>query len=303
MGSSDSMMDAEALEHYDRCHRLSAWSRQFITPNISPLRALYASLEAGLISPTEPEKAAESHMLELAANPGLDIESVDIYSLAIHYSKLASILVTYLRGNEGPWKKAAPVDGWEPNCYESGDILRRVVLIDHWSDQRKMAEIRSWRTVAETSMLNKPVLLNFISIGSSSEGRRVSPWSRTLKHPRNGGMRFAKRGSKADGFTDSWIPMWREHFEGTTLEWLHLMQQDDVFESLVHSIRVPVSPRRDEFVADVLRIGNEAGLLPENPPMTRSACYGISPCKFVDVCHAQKAGTPADFGWITLSTR
>lgn len=294
------MMDAEALERYDRCRRLSAWSRQFIAPRISPLRAIYAALNAGLTASAEPEKAAEAHMLELAANPGIDIEAVDLYSIAVHFSKLAEILTTYLRGNEGPWKLAQTVGGWEPNCYESGDILRRVVLIDHWSDQRKMAEIRSWRTVAETSMLNKPMLLNFISIGSTSEGRRVSPWSRTLKHPRNGGMRFAKRGSKSDGFTDSWIPMWREHHEGTTLEWLTGMQADDVFETLVHSIRVPVSPRREEFVADVERIGCEIDLLPENPPMTRSACYGISPCKFADVCHAQKAGTPADFGWVAV---
>lgn len=293
-------MNAESLENFDRCKRLSAWSRAYLPGRMSPLRALYVCIEHGLTAADAPEKAAEERMLEIAASPGLDIEAVDLYSIAIHYSKLAGILVAYLRGNEGAWKREEAVGEWEPNCYEVGETLRRVVLIDHWSDQRKMAEIRSWRTVAETSMLNKPMLLNFISIGSTAEGRRVSPWSRTLKHPRNGGMRFAKRGAKADGFTESWIPMWREHHEGTTLEWLGGMQADSVFETLVHSIRVPVSPRREEFAADVLRIGCEIDLLAVNPPMTRSACYGISPCKFKDVCHAQKAGTPADFGWVAV---
>lgn len=293
-------MNAEQLELHDRCRRLSAWSRQYAAGRMSPLRAIYGALEQGLTAAENPEQAAESHLIDIAANPGLDIEAVDLYSLAVHFSKLAGILTTYLRGNEGPWKRAEAVGGWEPNCYEVGDTLRRVVLIDHWSDQRKMAEIRSWRTVGETSMLNKPMLLNFISIGSTAEGRRVSPWARTLKHPRNGGMRFAKKGAKADGFTDSWIPMWREHHEGTTLEWLGLMQADEVFDTLVHSIRVPVSPRREEFAADVERISNEISILPADVPMSRSNCYGISPCKFRDVCHAQKASIPMNFGWVAV---
>jgi hypothetical protein len=293
-------MTAEELELHDHCHRLAAWSRQYHPGPVTPLRAIYACLEVGLTASSDPEKSAESRMMELAANPGLNIEAVDLYSLAVHFSKLASILVAYLRGNDEPWVKAKAAGDWEPNCYEVGDTLRRVVLIDHWSDQRKMAEVRSWRTVAETSMLNKPMLLNFISIGSTNEGRRVSPWTRTLKHPRNGGMRFAKRGSNADGFTESWIPVWRENSEVTTLDWLGFMQKDGVFDTLVHSIRVPASPRRAEFVADVERIGNAIELLPANPPMTRSACYGISPCKFCDVCHSQKVSTPADFGWIPV---
>lgn len=285
-------MDAENLELYDRCRRLCMWSGKYQHGRLSPLRALYGALEAGLTAESDPEKAAEASIIETAANPGLDIEAVDIYSLAIHFSKLAGILTAYLRTGDEPWRKAEPVDGWTPSCYDTGDVLRRVVLIDHWSDQRKMAEIRSWRTVAETSMLNKPMLLNFISIGSSSEGRRVSPWSRTLKHPKNGGMRFAKRGAKSDGFTDSWVPVWRENYEGSTLAWLAAMQSDGVFETLVHSIRVPVSPMWQEFVADVLRIGCELDSLPENPPMSRSNCYGINPCKFVAICHTQKTSTP-----------
>ena len=296
-------MTAEDLELFDRCRRLSAWSRAYLPGRMSPLRALYDCLAHGLTSAEAPEKPAEERKLQNAASPGLDIEADDHYSIALHNSKLAGILTAYLRGNEGPWVRAKAEGEWEPNCYEVGDTLRRVVLIDHWSDARKMAEIRSWRTVAETSMLNKPMLLNFLSIGSTAEGRRVSPWARTLKHPRNGGMRFAKRGAKADGFTDSWIPVWREHHEGMTREWLGGMQADGVFDSLVHSIRVPVSPRREEFAADVLRIGCEIEALPENPPMTRSACYGISPCKWVDVCHAQKASTPVDFGWIPVETK
>lgn len=294
-------MNAEQLELADRCHRLVAWSNQYEHGRISPLRALYAALEAGLTADEEPEQTAESHIIELAANPGMDIEAVDLYSLAVHYSKLAGILTAYLRAGDAPWVKAAPEGEWEPNCYEVGDTLRRVVLVDHWSDARKMAEIRSWRTVGETSMLNKPMLLNFISIGSTAEGRRVSPWARTLKHPKNGSMRFAKRGQKMDGFTDSWVPMWREHFEGTSLGWLAKMQSDDVFDHLVHSIRVSVSPRREEFTFHVEQIANQIELLPATPPMTRSNCYGISPCKFVDVCHAQKVSTPEDFGWVPVA--
>lgn len=285
-------MNAEDLELFDRCSRLSKWSRTHPRFALSPLRAIYHAIDAGLTAPEDGEKAAETYLIDLAGSPGLDIEVADVYSLAIHYSKLAATLVAYLRGNDKPWAKIITVPGWQSGCYEAGDAIRRIVLIDHWSDQRKMAEIRSWRTVAETSMLNRPMLINFISIGSSSDGRRVSPWSKALKHPKSKQMRFAKRGNKSDGFSESWIPVWREQFESDTKAWLGIMQSDGVFADLVHSIRVPVSPRREEYVRDIARIRVARASLEDNPPMSRSNCYGISPCKFVDTCHASTVIVP-----------
>src|SRR5260370_1312885 len=172
-------MSADTLERYDRCHRLAAWDSQYLNLRISPLRALYLALSAGL---TGDEKSAENKLMELAANPGIDITGDDLYALAKHYSALATTLTTYLRATDAAWVPVLPTAGWESACYDTPNELRRIVLIDRWTDTRKMAEIRSWRTVAETSKLNRPMLLNFLVIGSAHEGRRVSPWSRTLSH-------------------------------------------------------------------------------------------------------------------------
>jgi hypothetical protein len=80
------------------------------------------------------------------------------------------------------------------------------------------------------------------------------------------------------------------------------MQSDEVFTDLVHSIRVPVSPRRDEIIRDISRIEREIDSLPANPPMTRSSCYGYSPCRYCEVCHSPKGGTPADYGWFAITS-
>ncbi len=287
-------MNADTLERYDRCRRLVAWDLQYVNFRLSPIRALYLALDEGLTGGD-----AENKLMELAANPGLDLEGADVYALAKHYAALAATLTTYLR--DTPWVKTQPVQNWTTQCYDSGQELRRVVLVDRWNDQRKMSEIRSWRTVAETSMLNRPMLINFIVIGSTIEGRRVSPWTRTVAHPVSKQIRFAKKSHKIDGFAASWVPVWRENWEGSTLEWLAGMQKDGVFTELVHSVRVPVSPRRDDIVRDINRISDAIASLPRNPPMTRSACYQRTPCRYVDVCHSPKGGTPADHGWFPLS--
>jgi hypothetical protein len=291
-------MNADTLERFDRCRRLVAWDSQYLNLRISPIRALYLALASGL---TGDEKAAENRIMELAAQPGIDVEGDDQYALAKHYAALATILTTYLRATDAAWVPIPAEAGWNTDCYDAGKELRRIVLVDRWNDVRKMSEIRSWRTVAETSKFNKPMLLNFLVIGASHESRRISPWSRTLAHPRSKQIRFAKKSHKSDGFAESWTPVWRENWEGPILDWLGAMQSDGVFADLVHSIRVPVSPRRDEILKDILRIEREIGSLPANPPMTRSACYGFSPCRYVDVCHSPKGGTPADHGWVSIS--
>lgn len=292
-------MDADTLEHYDRCPRLTAWNAQYLNFQLSPIRALYSALTTALTTSTPPEQT----FMDLAINPGVQLEDENAYALAKHYSALVTTLSTYLCADSEPlWTLTAPTSNWTSATFDCGSSLRRLILIDHFTESRKLAEIRSWRTVAETSIYNKPILLNFLSIGTTKEGRRISPWTRTLAHPRSKQIRFAKKYNKADGFSENWLPVWREHWEGSTLDWLKIMQDDNVFDTLVHSVRVPVSPRREEILEDIARLGAEIQSLPPNPPMRRSSCYTFSPCRYINICHGSKPLTPADAGYISLDS-
>lgn len=279
-GSSD-------YETLERCPRKLKWEKTYLQSRIKPLEAIYKGVEAGLEG-----KDARDAVMALAADPGLDLEGVEVYPLAVHYSALAEILAFYLMAGQKPWTRVGQV-------WESGDELRRIVLVDRWSEERKMQEIRSWRTVAETCKHNRPMLLNFLVVGSSSDQRRVSPWTRGYSHPKNNGLQFRKKDGESLG--PGWEPVWRERWQRNCDRWLAVMQRDGVFDGLVHSVRVQVPPRRDEFLADMARLDGEIADLPENPPMRRGGCYRFGACQYVGVCHAQEPKTPGECGWIALS--
>lgn len=287
-------MNSQQLEDYERCPRLAKWSSEYLSYRVSPLRALYAALDAGLVG-----NSPEDHLMALAANPGLDVQVADVYGVAKHLAKLAEILSFYLRAGGGNWTRMPKKNGWVPDVYEWEDGIRRVVLVDRWSEERKLSEIRSWRTVAEIAELDKPMLMNFLVIGSTSEGKRVSPWSRALSHPKNNQLRFKKKNGSG-GFTESWEQVWRERWPGTTEQWLAKMQSDGVFADLVHSVKVPVSPRREEFKCNIASLREEILALPDNPPMRRSGCYRFGACRFIEVCHGFENKTPAECGWLSL---
>lgn len=275
--------DFETLE---RCPRKLAWERQYPGGRVKPLECLYVGLEAGLKG-----KDPRNAIMTLAASPGLDVEGVETYSLAHHYAKLAEILTLYLLGKDKKWERNGQV-------WESGGDIRRVVLVDRWSEQRKMEEIRSWRTVAEVCRHDRPMLLNMIVIGSTVDQKRVSPWTRGYSHPKNGGLRFKKKDGESLGA--GWEQVWRERWTGDVNRWLGVMQRDKIFDDLVHTVRLSVPHRRDEFMADMERMEQMMRELPANPPMNRGGCYRFSPCGFVGVCHAPERKTPAECGWVSL---
>jgi hypothetical protein len=293
-------VNAEDLCKYESCPRRLAWSREYLPFRISPIGALYRALDAGLIGKAQDD--AKSSMLKTAAMPGLDIEGADVYDIAVHLGTLANTIVAYLRGNDSPWKKVEPVRcpfEWESACYESPDgRLRRIVLVDRWTEERKLEEARSWRTIGEICALSREMLINAIVIGQSYGKRRVSHWARTFTHPKNHGIKFKK---KTETLSASWKQVWREDWNGTTEDWLYQMQKDECFDDLVFALKVGIPNRQEEFVADMMRIGGEMLLLLQNPPMRRSGCFGFSPCPFLETCYRQEAKTPKDVGYLRYS--
>ena len=252
---------------------------------ISPLRAVYLALDAGLKTDKDPERTAENELLSLAARPGLDIEGGDVYAVAMSHAKLAGILAAALRSAwQEPWKQIAPTPTWESACYDAGDgHIRRIALVDRWSGDRKQQEIGGWRTLGEVCALNRTVLVTAITIGTSQDKRRHSAWTRCFRHPRNRTIRFQKR-SADEEFSANWEKAWREDAGIKTADWLKMMKEDGCMTDLVHTVQVPVPRGRDAYLKEMERIAGEMAGLPEVPPMRLAGCHGFSPCPFLSVC-------------------
>lgn len=289
----------------DLCQRRYVWLGKYHA-RVPLVKALYHSIDAGLMTAKEnPDQVAENELLALAANPGLDVTGHDVYAIAMHYAKLAGILTAVLRSaSSAPWRRLdelgieTPIGTpltWRSACYDAGDgIPRRIVLVDRWSEDRKLAERRNWRTLGEAVALDRSIVLTAIAIGQTYEKRRVSPWTKAYRHPGNRTLRYRKRDGEA--FGSKWLPIWRENSDLTTLEWLEGMQHDGCMDQIA-SVKVPVPERREDYLAEMLRIASEMENIGEVPPMRLAGCHGFSKCPFTSVCFGAKPPLPENYGF------
>lgn len=228
---------------------LSAEKLSLYPTRISLIGALYRAVDAGLRSDKDPESAAETEMLSLASSPGLDIVGPDVYAVAVHHAKLAAILSACLRSVlPEPWKVVPDVglgpDVWRSACYDTGDGMRRIVLVNRWDERRKRHELTGWRTLGEVCVLNRPLRLTSIVIGAARGNRRYSPWSMCYRHPRNRAYRMRR----AEGeFGTEWEKEWREDSGVGTKDWLDQMSKDGCMD-LVQTVDVPVPFRRQDYL-------------------------------------------------------
>jgi hypothetical protein len=295
------MLTAEKFAVQEICPRRREWTDKYQNFRVSIMGAVYRALDAGLRAESDPERAAENQMIALASNPGLDLEGPEVYPIAMHHARLAGIISVCLRsGGKAPWRPWGDVDGsfpWRSACYDAGDGQpRRVVLVDRWSDDRKMQETHGWRTVGELVALNRPIVLTSVEIGSSRAGRRVSPWTRCYLHPRNRMYRF-RRQSAAEDFGANWKPVWREDSSIKTDEWLDRMTEEGCMDQ-VKSCVVPVPTRPAAYLREMERLASEMRVVGE-PPMRLAGCYDrmSGPCVFACVCHGKKQPQPELYGF------
>ena len=292
------MITTEDLFRHDQCNRLETWSLGFELPRIPLGEALNRSLRIGLLS-GKPEKAYAS-LMEIAANPGLDVTARNVYDIAEHHACLLETVTTYLLGSEGPWKPAGAVTcgfDFQPLSYQMEDgRLRRVILCSSWSPLRETEERASWWTVGDTAATGRPMLINVIVIGQSVHGFRPSPWTQAFVHPENGILRIRRKPSEKTGpnpkFTDNWKKVYRENTDHKAIDWLGFMQKDDAFEGVVHYLTV--EPWGD-VLEDMARMAKEIG--EGKTTMRRSACYRYAPCPMAGLCHAPKPLTPEGSNW------
>lgn len=283
------MISAEKIATYELCPRRFRWTGKYRV-RVSLVRSLYMALDAGLRTEKDPERAAENELLALAASPGLDVYGGDVYAIAMHHAKLAGVLAAALRSAwSAPWTPVEQVSlpaghQWQSAAYKTGDgALRRIVLVDRWSDDRKQQEVSGWRTIGEVCALDQPLLVTAITIGSSQDKRRHGAWTRCWRHPRNRTFRFQRKTSTED-FGATWTSVWREDSGIKTADWLTQMRADGCMTDLVHTVQVPVPKGREAYLDEIKRIFGEMGNLPEVPPMRLAGCHGFAPCPFLGVC-------------------
>lgn len=301
------MISAEKIAISELCMRRAVWTEHYAA-RVSLIGALYRALDAGLKADKNPEQAAQNELLGIASSPGLDLYNANIYAIATHYAHLGGIIAQALRNAfPAPWSDFPDLDignptvgaiSWRSGLYNAGDgIPRRLVLVDRWSDDRKASEQRGWRTVGETVALGKPIAVTAIEIGASRDKRRVSPWTRCYRHPRNDVFRFRRMNSDED-FSRAWKAEWREDSGIPTAAWLAKMQKDGVLDS-VQTMNVPPPARREDFLGRMAEIAEEMKWWEEHPddtpPMRLAGCHDPlhGPCAFLQVCHGTRPADPA----------
>lgn len=284
-------MTTEDFVELDQCPRRREYNARYAPFRVSFHFALNEALNAAL-SASDPILASEK-MISLASSPGIDYKSGNLYSAVVHHSRLAEVLATYSLSIKS--SVPAPIStewgDFQPSSFLLPDgRLRRIVLTDRWTPEREQMERFSWRTAADTAITNRPMVITAFLIGSLRDGFRPSPWTQGFLHPQNGGLRIAKRHGE---FSETWKKSYREQSGLNALEWLKIMQDDDVFDEVVHTVVQDVPKNRNEVLAQMDRMAHEMTSSPSR--QTRSACYRFTPCPFLPACSTGKP--PAELGW------
>ena len=288
-------MTTEDFAEHDRCPRFRAYNARYAPFRVSFHFALNDALSIALVA-RDPVLASE-RVLSLAASPGIDFKSNNLYSSVVHHSRLAETLAAYCLSIESSSQSPIPAKfgPFTPQSFLLPDgRLRRIVLTDRWTPEREQMERFSWRTVADTTITNRPMVITAILIGTLRDGYRSSPWTQGFIHPQNGGIRIAKRHGE---FSDSWKKVYREQSSLSALEWLKIMQDDGVFAESVFSITENPPANRAEILEEMAEMASE--MSSSTPRQTRSACYRFTPCPFLLACSTSRS--PAALGWAEKS--
>lgn len=274
----------------DRCE-LAAWHAQrFERMKMRSLDALYAAIEEGLTTEEkEPGQVAGDHIFTLAESRGIDCpDTNDLYGQAVHLAALADIVVHVLRTG-GPWERPDDAEvgnqPWKSSAWlvANRTRLRRVVLVDHWTPERALAEATSWRSRGEVLAYNLPLDQVVIVLGQHRGNRRHGPWSKCWSHPLNKELRMRKRSGEA--FGGSWVPKFREELDVTREEWTQVMQDDGVLADCLIQVEVAIPTASVPELRVLQSAKVDAMTLRSSPPARRlSQCYWPIPCPYSDVC-------------------
>jgi hypothetical protein len=305
------MLAAPILEHWDRCRRMGVWLDMWQSVRVTPLGAVYKALAKVLEAPDyHGPSLARDHVMTLAAQRGVETDRQDPYDMMVHYAAMAEVLARAIRQPATePLAKHPVVGSWQPEAYlvDGGMRLMRVVLVDHWDDDRRTAELHSWQTMGDVCVTGLPMTIRVLVIGQSRNGKRHGHWTRARQHPHSKRLRFQRKHAKDDGFTGSWGTVWRENTQVGPDPWIEQMARDEVLREVAFEQRVtvPAEWARQRVLEDIERIGDELEQTVVLPPMTRSACDSPihGPCRMQCCCYAPGEVTPGETGMFVRRTR
>jgi hypothetical protein len=306
------------MESYDRCVRQWAYlyGEGWELGRVKPLEAVYGALHAVLEAKEYAgPQMARQWVMDVAGERGVWTERDNPYDMIVNHAHIAEVMARAVRQpSDPPLEKygMCPVKGyheWRPDSYliNGGTRLMRLVLVDHWDDDRALAECHSWRTMGDVCVTGLPMNLRVLVMGQMRAGKRHGHWGKARMHPTMRALRFARRrkgNNKPEGFQESWETVWREDVNVGADKWLEQMARDRVLSEVAFNVpvRVPGEYARQRVLEDIERIGDEmsrnAGRDGSEFPMNRSACdspiYG--PCPLQCVCFAPTEISVAETG-------
>jgi hypothetical protein len=291
------------LDDADFCSRLEFLSRSWERESLSPMQLLSRAIDHGLqCDAKDPGQAAGDKVMELAVSRPIETTQEDLLGLAEHTAALADF-VTWLLRPEGPWEHPKVTDcgghPWYPESYLAPTGLRRVVLVDHWSDKRAEAESFDWRSL-EAAIYGLPMTLVVVVLGASRDGRRHGPLSKGFIHPVSQQLRFRKRDQTDFGAT--WGPLFRENFKGEREDWIEQLTEDRVLEECLILHEVP-APEHSDKIRDLAssKLDRLAGTS-ELPEPQVSRCHDpLRKCPFNSTCPYFRMPSEGN-GFISIAT-
>lgn len=305
------------LTALETCPRKAFLSHLWRRNKLKPVETLRESLHACLTAPNHPDDAtwgdaAGSKVLDLAASPGLDAASETLYSCAMNIACLSDLIVSVLRKEpDKAWLIPEPVQHWTSACLMApeGNVLRRLAIVSHWTDDRHYNECRSWYTVGELAAYGLPMQLVVLVIGHERNGRRHSHWTKALRHTiGKDNIRFRRRvGNTSGGFKDSWTEIFREdHDEISRETWLTAMLKDDVLKDLCFRVDMPaLTKEQRKLYGDLAkRKLDSIEKMKAKPPLQLSGCDYPVKCQFLQCCHGGTERDPSEkLGFVRISPR
>lgn len=305
------MDSPELLTSIEMCSRKAYFSRAWEPWKLSPKEMVSKAIRAAILAPSPLSVAAWGEiagdaMMQLASDRGVDIDSENhrinrLYDSVLNLACLSDILVSAIRKpSDPPWLLPSKVRHWEPACYVSpdGNYLRRIVLVSHWTDERRDSEARNWFSAGEQAHYGLPLQLIVLVIGQMRSGLYRGPWTKGFLHPRNHVLRFRKKGrSTSEVFNDRWEEIKREdHAEISREKWLQAMLTDDILQEVLLRVDLPLPPavhlERIREVAERRLAALYA--MKEKPDIQYSSCDWPTPCQFLRLCHSIPEREPSE---------
>jgi hypothetical protein len=188
----------------------------------------------------------------------------------------------------------------------TGAFLRRFVLASSWSPERHVrGDVIPGGQLGKSSNIGCRCRWSSSSSGHIRDGKRHSPFTKGLLHPRSHKLRFRKKSqSTSSEFKETWDRVWREdRAEILPHQWLEAMIQDDVLKEhlFVVDIPVPDESRCKELLEMAERkLGTVWSSPPSTPDRQLSGCFFPAQCQYAHTCWGKWKEPSEKAGFIPL---